>query len=102
MECQSVSITCRFTNDAAAGYKLERWLVFRKAESDANRELVLPGGRFVAATSATENPFTLKILLLRIEDSANYYCKAQYRDWSTHCGESAAFGSQKPQLLERK
>ncbi|XP_032890448.1 immunoglobulin gamma-1 heavy chain-like [Amblyraja radiata] len=82
-ECESVTITCLFKEGFSGSYEFNVGHFFKQAQSGAEWQRITTGGRFVVSTSKAENTFTLKILGLRVEDMATYYCQAEYK-WRIH------------------
>ncbi|XP_072357415.1 uncharacterized protein [Scyliorhinus torazame] len=82
-ECQSLTISCVLYG---GGYtvKLKSGDFFRQTQPGTQRERVSSGGRFVVSVNEAARTFWLEIRDVRVEDSATYYCKAQYEYWNTH------------------
>ncbi|XP_038643991.1 uncharacterized protein LOC119960329 [Scyliorhinus canicula] len=77
-ECQTLTINCVYSGD-----KFENGNFFRQTQPGVGWERISSGGRFVVSVNKAEKTFSLEIRDVRVEDSATYYCKAQYY-WSTH------------------
>ncbi|XP_032890444.1 immunoglobulin kappa light chain-like [Amblyraja radiata] len=106
-ECESVTITCLFQVHLWGSYRLQSGHFFKHAQSDAQWQRVTPGGRFVVWIKKAKKTFSLKIIRLRVEDMATYYCQAEYK-WSKHsdgpgttvtvAADSISAGSMSPPL----
>ncbi|XP_078393265.1 uncharacterized protein LOC144697599 [Cetorhinus maximus] len=83
-ECQSLIITCVFYGNS---HSLENGHFFRQTQTGTERERISSGGRFVVSVNKAENTFSLEIRDLTVEDTATYYCKAQYR---YRCGSTVS------------
>ncbi|XP_051882918.1 uncharacterized protein LOC127576469 [Pristis pectinata] len=79
MECQSVTITCRFHPGSTGTYRFQTGRFFRVTQPGSERQQITSGGRFVVRSKRNEMTFSLEIRDLRVEDSATYYCQAEYR-----------------------
>ncbi|XP_078391298.1 uncharacterized protein LOC144673246 [Cetorhinus maximus] len=75
-ECQSLTITCVFSG-ASRSY-FQRGHFFKQTQTGTERVRISSGGRFVVSVNKAENTFSLEIRDVRVEDTATYYCKAQY------------------------
>ncbi|XP_032890422.1 Ig heavy chain Mem5-like [Amblyraja radiata] len=111
-ECQSVTITCLFQEGSIGRYEYNVGRFFKQAQPGAKRQRITTGGRFVVSSNKAENTFTVKIIRLRVEDMATYYCQAEYKRgtvdyWDTYCqdgtgttgtvtADSISAGSQSP------
>ncbi|XP_038644744.1 uncharacterized protein LOC119961442 [Scyliorhinus canicula] len=76
-ECQTLTITCVLNGYY---YYLKNGDFFKQTHSVADWERISSGGRFIVSVNEAEKTFSLEIRDVRVEDSATYYCKAQYRD----------------------
>ena len=76
-ECQSLTITCVFYGGFFAR-PLINGVFFKQAQSGTERERISSGGRFVVSVNKAEKTFSLEIRDVRVEDTATYYCEAQY------------------------
>ncbi|XP_059497713.1 Ig heavy chain Mem5-like [Stegostoma tigrinum] len=76
-ECQSVSINCVFNSRNSYHY-FKSGSFFRKTREATEWERISGDGRFVVSVNKAQKAFSLEIRDLRIEDTATYYCKAQY------------------------
>ncbi|XP_067869961.1 uncharacterized protein [Heterodontus francisci] len=76
-ECQSLTITCVFDSGNSCHY-FKNGHFFRQTQTGTERERISGGGRFVVSVNKAEKTFSLKIGDVRVEDSATYYCKAEY------------------------
>ncbi|XP_032890420.1 uncharacterized protein LOC116981479 [Amblyraja radiata] len=108
-ECESVTITCLFQEGSSGSYEFNVGRFFKQAQPGAKRQRITTGGRVVVSSNKAEKTFTVKIIRLRVEDMATYYCQAEYR-WRTHSdgpaegtgttvtltAESISAGSQSP------
>ncbi|XP_078392284.1 uncharacterized protein LOC144675302 [Cetorhinus maximus] len=56
---------------------------FKQTQTGTQRERISSGGRFVVSVNKAEKTFSLEIRDVRVEDTATYYCKAQYK-YKTH------------------
>ncbi|XP_051882923.1 T cell receptor alpha chain MC.7.G5-like [Pristis pectinata] len=77
-ECQSLTITCRFQTGSWGSYDFQTGHFFKQARPAAERERISSGEKFVTSTNKGEMTFSLQILDLRVDDSATYYCQAEY------------------------
>ncbi|XP_067870253.1 uncharacterized protein [Heterodontus francisci] len=77
-ECQSLTINCVFYGGFYAR-PLKRGDFFRQTQTGTEREKISSGGRFLMKTNTEEKTFSLEIRDVRVEDTATYYCKAEYR-----------------------
>ncbi|XP_041031384.1 Down syndrome cell adhesion molecule-like protein 1 homolog [Carcharodon carcharias] len=75
-ECQSLIITCVFHGNS---HHLQYGHFFRQTQAGTERERISSGGRFVVSMNKAESIFSLEIRDARVEDTATYYCKAQYK-----------------------
>ncbi|XP_041031398.1 uncharacterized protein LOC121270156 [Carcharodon carcharias] len=75
-ECQSLIITCAFKGNS---HRLEDGHFFSQTQTGTERERISSGGRFVVSMNKAEKIFSLEIRDVRVEDTATYYCKAQYK-----------------------
>ena len=76
-ECQSLTITCVYYGHNW-GYRFENGHFFRQTQTGTERERISSGGRFVVSVNKAEKTFSLEIRDVRVEDTATYYCQAQY------------------------
>ncbi|XP_041031390.1 immunoglobulin gamma-1 heavy chain-like [Carcharodon carcharias] len=76
-ECQSLTITCVFYGGFYAR-PLMGGNFFKQTQTGTEWERISSGGRFVVSVNKAEKTFSLEIRELRVEDTATYYCKAQY------------------------
>ncbi|XP_041031552.1 immunoglobulin gamma-1 heavy chain-like [Carcharodon carcharias] len=76
-ECQSLTISCVFY-DGFFAYALTAGDFFRQTQTGTEWERISSGGRFVVSVNKPEKAFSLEIRDVRVEDTAIYYCKAQY------------------------
>ncbi|XP_078391446.1 uncharacterized protein LOC144673557 [Cetorhinus maximus] len=76
--CQSLTITCVFDDDSRNYFQAGHFL--KQTQTGTERERIYSGGRFVVSVNKSENTFSLEIRDVRVEDAANYYCKAHYHD----------------------
>ncbi|XP_041031388.1 uncharacterized protein LOC121270138 [Carcharodon carcharias] len=83
-ECQSLTITCVFYGNS---HSLENGHFFKQTQTGTEWERISSGGRFVLSVNKAEKTFSLEIQDLRVEDTATYYCKAQYR---YRCGSTVS------------
>ncbi|XP_078391447.1 uncharacterized protein LOC144673560 [Cetorhinus maximus] len=90
-ECQSLTITCVFYGGFFAR-SLTGWDFFRQTQTGTEWERISSGGRFVVSVNEAEKTFWLEIRDVRVEDTATYYCKAQYR-YDKHSDDDHADGS---------
>ncbi|XP_032890426.1 uncharacterized protein LOC116981485 [Amblyraja radiata] len=81
--CESVTITCLFQEGSSGSYEFNVGRFFKQAQPGAKRQRITTGGRFVVSSNKAEKTFTVKIIRLRVEDMATYYCQAEYR-WIIH------------------
>ncbi|XP_078059177.1 T cell receptor alpha chain MC.7.G5-like [Mustelus asterias] len=84
-ECQSLTITCIYYGHNW-GYYFQNGYFFRQTQTGTERERIFSGGRFVESVNKAEKTFSLEIRDVRVEDTATYYCKAQYWYWHTVMG----------------
>ncbi|XP_078061836.1 uncharacterized protein LOC144487631 [Mustelus asterias] len=75
-ECQSLTITCVLHGYY---YYLENGHFFKQTQTGTEWERISSGGRFVVSVNKAKKTFSLEIRDVRVEDTATYYCKAQYR-----------------------
>ncbi|XP_055522162.1 uncharacterized protein LOC129716318 [Leucoraja erinacea] len=87
-ECEPVTITCLFQIHFWGSYRLQAGHFFKRAQSDAQCQRVTPGGRFVVWINIAKKTFSLKIIRLRVEDMATYYCQADIERRGTVDGAS--------------
>ncbi|XP_051882919.1 lachesin-like [Pristis pectinata] len=78
MEFQSVTITCRFHPRSTFTNRFQTGRFFRVTQSGSERQKITSGGRFAVRNKRNEMTFSLEIRDLRVEDSATYYCQAEY------------------------
>ncbi|XP_078056650.1 uncharacterized protein LOC144480892 [Mustelus asterias] len=76
-ECQSLTITCIFYGHNW-GYYFQNGYFFRQTQTGTERERISSGGRFVVSVNRAKKTFSLEIRDVRVEDTATYYCKADY------------------------
>ncbi|XP_038643644.1 uncharacterized protein LOC119959448, partial [Scyliorhinus canicula] len=84
-ECQTLTITCVLYRGLYYPY-LKSGDFFRQPQPGADWERISSGGKFVVSVNKAEKTFSLEIRDVRVEDSATYFCKAQYRYWNTADG----------------
>ncbi|XP_078426467.1 uncharacterized protein LOC144698392 [Cetorhinus maximus] len=91
-ECQSLTITCVFYG----GFNARRFTggtFFKQTQTGTERERISSGGRFVVSVNKAGNSFSLEIRGVRVEDTATYYCKAQYEAvslwWDTYYADGS-------------
>ncbi|XP_060679351.1 uncharacterized protein LOC132814080 [Hemiscyllium ocellatum] len=78
-ECESLTITCAFNEyHWYYTYHFESGTFFKQTQTATEWERISSGGRFVLSTDKAQKTFSLKIRDARVEDTATYYCKAQY------------------------
>ncbi|XP_078059704.1 uncharacterized protein LOC144485392 [Mustelus asterias] len=75
-ECQSLTITCVLHGYY---YYLENGHFFKQTQTGTEWERISSGGRFVVSVNKAKKTFSLEIRDVTVEDTATYYCKAQYR-----------------------
>uniref|UniRef100_UPI00398EBC16 immunoglobulin gamma-1 heavy chain-like n=1 Tax=Pristiophorus japonicus TaxID=55135 RepID=UPI00398EBC16 len=78
-ECQSLTITCVFYGGFFAR-PLTGGQFFRQTQTGTEWERISSDERFVMRTNEAEKTFWMEIRDVRVEDSATYYCKAQYNN----------------------
>ncbi|XP_059497710.1 uncharacterized protein LOC132206769 [Stegostoma tigrinum] len=76
-ECQSLNIDCVFYGGF---YRrpLTEGTFFKQRQAGSERERVSAGGRFNVRINKEEKTFSLEIQDVKVEDTATYYCKAEY------------------------
>ncbi|XP_041031389.1 T cell receptor alpha chain MC.7.G5-like [Carcharodon carcharias] len=74
-ECQSLTITCVYYGY----YYLQNGHFFKQTQTGTEWERISSGERFVVSVNKAGKTFSLEIRDVRVEDTATYYCKAQYR-----------------------
>ncbi|XP_067870000.1 T cell receptor alpha chain MC.7.G5-like [Heterodontus francisci] len=77
-ECQSLTITCVYYGHYR-GYYFQNGYFFRQSQTGTKQERISSGGRLVVSLNKAEKTFSLEIRDVRVEDTATYYCKAEYR-----------------------
>ncbi|XP_051882916.1 uncharacterized protein LOC127576467 [Pristis pectinata] len=79
-ECQSLTITCSFqTGYFSSSYDFQTGYFFKQTQSGTEWQRISSGGRVALSNDKAKMTFTLEIRDLRVEDSATYYCKAEYK-----------------------
>ncbi|XP_048475045.1 uncharacterized protein LOC109912983 [Rhincodon typus] len=78
-ECQSVIIDCVFYGGFFA-YPLTRGDFFKQTQTGSEWERVSEVGRFTMRINKPEKTFSLEIQDVKVEDTATYYCKAEYQE----------------------
>ncbi|XP_067869966.1 uncharacterized protein [Heterodontus francisci] len=88
-ECQSLTINCVYYEGGFWDYEFRSGHFFRQTQTGTKRERISDGGRFVVSLNKAEKTFSLEIRDVKVEDTATYYCQAEYR---YNTGDSA-YGS---------